>query len=211
MMPANYVVYRNLGGLYVMTGQPDKAAVQLEKSLALKPSATAYSNLGTLRFKQERFGEAATLFEQASALSPRDHVLLGNLGDALRYIPARANEANATYERAIRLAEDFLQINPKDPAVRASLARYCAFSGNTRRALTEIEVARSLAPANLPIMINAALVHERAGQREPALAALGLALQAGYSRADIDQNPDFKELRADPRFKPPEAAGQPAK
>ena len=211
LVPDNYVVYRNLGGLYVMTGRPDKAAAQLEKSLELKPSATAYSNLGTLRFQQERYGEAATLYEQASALSPRDHVLLGNLGDALRYLPARSAEAKSTYERAIRLAEDFLQINPKDPAVRASLARYCAFSGSVDRALREIELARSLAPANLPIMINAALVQERAGQREAALASLGLALQAGYARADIDQNPDFKALRADPRFPPPGPVAQPVK
>jgi tetratricopeptide (TPR) repeat protein len=213
LIPDNYVVYRNLGGLYVMTGRPDKAAEYLGKSLALKPSAPTYSNLGTLRFQQERYEEAATLFEQASMLSPRDHILLGNLGDALRYIPARAAEAKPTYERAIGLAEDFLQVNPKDPAAHASLARYCAFSGRITRALSEIEVARALAPTNLPIMVSAALVFEKAGQRESAHASLALALKGGYARADIDRNPDFTEVRADPRFPPPapDAASPPSK
>jgi tetratricopeptide (TPR) repeat protein len=213
LIPDNYVVYRNLGGLYVMTGRPDKAAEQLEKSLALKPSAPTYSNLGTLRFQQKRYAEASTLFEQAGSLSPRDHVLSGNLADALRYIPARAAEARSAYERAIRLAEDFLQVNPKDPAARASLARYYAFSGSIGRALSEIEVARALAPTNLPIMVSAALVYEKAGQREQALASLALALKEGYVRADIDQNPDFTEVRADPRFPPPtpDPAGIPSK
>lgn len=208
LIPDNYIVYRNLGGLYVVMGRREKAAEFLQKSLTLKPSATAYSNLGTLRFQEEHYTEAAILFERAHSLTPRDYVLLGNLGDALRYIPARAAEANPVYERAIRLVEDALQVNPKDPAAHASLARYCAFSGNLTRALEEIAKARSLAPTNLPIMISAALVFERAGQRDQALANLVLALKEGYARADIDKNPDLKELRADPKFPPtvPEAA-----
>jgi tetratricopeptide (TPR) repeat protein/TolB-like protein len=203
LVPDNYIVYRNLGGLHVMMGRREKAADFLQRSLALKPSATAYSNLGTLRFQEEHYPEAAALFERAISLAPRDHVLPGNLGDALRHIPGRAAEAKPVYERAIQLAEDFLQVNPKDPAARASLARYCVFSGSVPRALEEIDKARSLAPANLPIMISAALVFERAGQRDQALANLLRALQEGYARADVEKNPDLKELRADPRFPPP--------
>lgn len=213
LIPDNYIVYRNLGGLYVMMGRREKAAGFLEKSLALKPSATAYSNLGTLRFQEEQYTEAATLFERASRLAPRDYVLLGNLGDALRYIPVRSAEAKLVYEHAIQLAEDFLQVNPKDPAARASLARYCAFSGNLPRALEEIDKARLLAPANLPIMISAVLVFERAGQRDQALSNLIRALKEGYARADIEKNPDLKALRADPQFPPaaPETSAPPPK
>jgi len=213
LIPDNYIVYRNLGGLYVVMGRPEKAAEFLQKSLALKPSATAYSNLGTLRFQEEQYAEAATLYERASSLAPRDYILLGNLGDALRYIPGRSAEAKPVYERAIQLAEDFLQVNPKDPAARASLARYCAFSGNIPRGLEEIEKARLLAPANLPIMISAALVFERAGQRDQARANLLRALKEGYARADIEKNPDLKALRSDPLFPPavPETAAAPPK
>ncbi|MBI2813688.1 MAG: tetratricopeptide repeat protein [Opitutae bacterium] len=212
LIPDNYIVYRNLGGLYVMMGRREKAAEFLQRSLDLKASAPALSNLGTLRFQEGHYAEAATLFERAHSLAPRDHVLLGNLGDALRHLPGRSAEARPVYERAIQLAEDFLQVNPKDPAARASLARYCAFSGNLPRALAEIEQARSLAPANLPIMISAALVFERAGQRDQALASLLRALKEGYARADIEKNPDLQALRSDPQFPPavPEvAAAQP--
>jgi len=126
--------------------------------------------------------------------------LVGNLADALRHIPARAAEARSIYERAIRLTEEFLQVNPKDAPVRASLALYCAFTGNISRAHEEITQARSLAPASLPIMVNAALVFEQAGQRDEALSTLALALKAGYARAHIEEHPDLKGLRADPRF-----------
>lgn len=200
LTPDNYAVYRNLGGLYVMMGRPEEAARLLEKSLALKPSPIAYSNLGTLRFQQERYADSAKLFEQASSLNPRDHVLLGNLADALRFIPGRTEEAAPVYQRAIRLADEALLVNPKDPAVHASIALYCAFSGDAARALDEIGQARTLAPLNVPVTFNAALVLERTGQRDRALDALGLAIKGGYSRTEIAQHPDLKELRTDARF-----------
>ena len=200
LTPDNYAVYRNLGGLYVMMGRPEEAARLLEKSLTLKPSAIAYSNLGTLRFQQERYGDAAMLFQQASTLNPRDHVLLGNLADALRFIPNRAGEAASIYQQAIQLADEALLVNAKSPADHASVALYCAYVGNPARALDEIELARKLAPQNVPVIFNAVLVFERTGQRERALDALGLAIKGGYSQAEIGQHPDLKELRTDPRF-----------
>ena len=200
LMPDNYLVYRNLGGLYVMMNRPEPAAELLQKSLALKPTAPGYSNLGTLRFQQQRYTDAATLYEQASNLNPRDYVLLGNLADALRFIPARAAEASAIYVRAIRVADETLLVNPKDAAVRAVVARYSAFSGDSARAVEEITQARTLAPANLPVVFNSALVFERLGQRDRALESLGLAIKGGYAPTEIQQHPDLKELRADPRF-----------
>lgn len=200
LMPDNYAVYRNLGGLYVMMGRPVEAARHLEKSLKLKPSATTYSNLGTLRFQQERYQEAAALFEQAVELNPRDYLMLGNYADSLRFLPGRAGDATAAYERAIRLATEALQVNAKDHAVQASLARYYVFSGDPARALQAIEQARSLAPLDLPVAFNAAVVFEHCGRRDQAWEALAMAIKGGYSPADIARNPDIKNLRTDTRF-----------
>jgi len=200
LMPDNYAIYRNLGGLYVMMGRPERAAELLEKSITLKPSASAYSNLGTLRFQQGRYADSATLFEQASQLSPRDFLLLGNLADALRFIPARAGEAGPVYARAIDLADEALAVNPKDAAVRASIGLYCAFQGLAVRARAEIKEARALAPTNLPILLNAAVVFEQLGEREQAVEALAAALKGGFPAADVTQNPDLAVVRNDPRI-----------
>lgn len=200
LTPQNYALYRNLGGLYVMMGRATQAAEQLEKSIALKPTAPAYSNLGTLRFQQGRYAEAAMLFEGASRLRPREYVFLGNLGDALRFVPGRAEDANRAYARAISLAQEAIQVNPQDPAAHASLARYHAFSGNPARALEEIAQAVALGSTIMPVLFNAALVYERIGDRQRALDAVGLALKGGYSPTDINQDPDLRELRTDPRF-----------
>ena len=202
LTPDNPGVYRNLGGLYIEMGRYDDAATVLGKSLALKPTPAAHSNLGTLRFLQHRYAESARLFELAVAVKPGDFVLLGNLADALRYLSARAGEAPVLYEKAIRLAEGALAVNSKDAGARASLALYHAFSGESAQAMTEIEAALRQAPASPPILFNAALVYERAGQRDRALAALGTAMAGGYTRSEAENHPDLESLRKDVRFAP---------
>lgn len=52
--------------------------------------------------------------------------------------------------------------------------------------MIEIQQARTLAPQNVPVMFNAVLVYERAGDRPRALEALGLAIKGGYSKTDIE-------------------------
>lgn len=200
LTPQNHMAFRNLGGLYVQKGMPELAVANLEKSLALKPTAAAYSNLGSLRFQQGRYAEAATLFERATQLRPNDHMMIGNWADALRFAPGRSGDAVNTYRTAIRFAEQRVVINPKDAAVRARLARFLAFAGETPRALSEIEEALHLAPKVVPVLFNAAIVYEQTGHRAKALEAVGRALQVGASRVEIENEPDLTGLRADPRY-----------
>jgi serine/threonine-protein kinase len=183
-----------------MTGRAERAAELLEKAIALKPSTLAYSNLGTLRFQQGRYADSAHLFEQACQLSPRDFSLLGNLGDALRYIPERRGEAGAVYARAIGLADEALEVNPKDSATRSLVALYCAFGGQAKRARTEIAEARSLAPTDVEVLYTAAIVFERLEERGPAVDALAASLQGGFPASAVIQNPDLAVVRADPKI-----------
>jgi hypothetical protein len=43
-------------------------------------------------------------------------------------------------------------------------------------------------------------VYELAGERERALAALGDAIQGGYSLDEIDREPELRKLREDSRY-----------
>lgn len=200
LMPDNYAGYTFLGGLYVMTGRSEQAAELLEKAITLKPSTRAYSNLGTLRFQQGRYADSAQLFEQACRLSPRDFILLGNLADALRYIPERSGEADAVYARAIVLADEALEVNPKDPATRSIVALYCAFRGLAERARAEIAEARALAPTDMEVLYTAAIVFERLGARESAVDVLVTSLAGGFPASAVIENPDLAVVRADPRI-----------
>jgi len=200
LMPDNPAAYAYLGGIYVATDRAERGAELLEKVIALKPSAAAYSNLGTLRFQQRRYTEAAHLFEEAAKLTPRDFILLGNLADTLRYIPARSGEADQVYARGIALADEALEVNPKDSLTRSVVGLYCAFRGMADRARAEIAEARALAPTDVEVQYTAAIVFEQLKEREPAVEMLATSLRGGYPAAAVMQNPDLAALRADSRI-----------
>jgi tetratricopeptide (TPR) repeat protein/class 3 adenylate cyclase len=200
LTPDSYSIYRNLGGLYTLMERYDDAAKVLEKSLLLKRTAKAYSNLGTLYFFQMKFAASAQMFDHAVAAGGANQVVWGNLGDALRFAPGGAAKAAEAYSQAVQLAERDLSVNPNDAEAHASLAVYCMGLNDTNRAFAEITLARQQAPANVNVLFMSVLVHERAGGRDRALAALAEAVQGGYSPAEVRMHPDLESLRSDARF-----------
>lgn len=73
-----------LAALYLAYGQLDEAEVVLRRALETESACqTARSNQAILRFKQERFEEAADLWRAELALRPHDGVAHANLGAAL--------------------------------------------------------------------------------------------------------------------------------
>lgn len=136
--PDNPVLWASLGGLRLAHGDSSGAEQALERSLALGPGYVALSNLGTLRFGQQRYPEAAALFRQAAALDAEDFRVVGNIGDALAADPGTAGQAAASFRKAAGMAERYLAIRADDAQAMAFLAWY-------RANLGEAEAARSLA------------------------------------------------------------------
>ncbi len=136
--PDNPVLWASLGGLRLAHGDRNGAEQALERSLALGPGYVALSNLGTLRFGQQRYPEAAALFRQAAAIDAEDFRVVGNIGDALAADPGTANQAAAPFRKAAGMAERYLAIRGDDAQAMAFLAWY-------RANLGEAEAARSLA------------------------------------------------------------------
>jgi len=63
-----------------------------------------------------------------------------------------------------------------------------------------LQQALALAPADVSLMYQAAIIYEQLHDRERALEWIGKAIQKGYSRDLIERSPDLAQLRADPRF-----------
>ena len=63
-----------------------------------------------------------------------------------------------------------------------------------------LDEALRRAPSDPQVRYRAALVHALAGRTDQALAALGRALELGYSRADAANDDEFQALRKDARF-----------
>ena len=73
-------------------------------------------------------------------------------------------------------------------------------TGDAARARSTLAESLSLAPGDINVAATAASVYEDLGERQAALRWLDAALRAGYSRAEVEHDPSFKRLCADPRY-----------
>jgi TolB-like protein/DNA-binding winged helix-turn-helix (wHTH) protein/Flp pilus assembly protein TadD len=144
LAPDDEGIWGNLGGLYMVSGDPVRAADAYTRSLAIKPNYAALTNLGTLRYEQGHYAEAAELYRRAAQVDDSDYRTWGNLGDALSALPATAAQAREPYERAARMAQQYVDIKPSDAHAIAVLAWYRANLGQEREARELIERARAL-------------------------------------------------------------------
>ena len=91
-------------------------------------------------------------------------------------------------------------MNPRDAGVLIGLADVRAMGGRTDDARRLAARAIALAPEDGDVLAVAASIYELAGDREGALRAIREALRAGYQRWEIERDPAFERLRADPGY-----------
>jgi serine/threonine-protein kinase len=201
LTPDNSLVQRDLGGGYHSLGRDEEAATAFQRSLEIDPNATVFTNLGTLLFFLGRVPESVNAFERATALSPDMYLYWGNLADAYRWLPAQRQKAQETYAKAIELIRAQIARTPSVPNLRASLAGYLAKIGNVNDALKELAAIPVASRKLPPVAIKVATVLEIVGRRKEAVENLATALRGGYSRKEIEADPEFANLRRDPVYR----------
>ena len=198
--PDNYRGYDNLSAIRILQGSYEQAIQSLNRSLELRPSMTAYSNLGSAYFWMHRYPDAISAYEKARSLDDKDYQNWGNLADALYWSPSRRPESAAAYKQAIALAQAQLKINPKDATARAFAAQYYAMLGDRRNATTGILQAVNQAPHDPDVLFRAALVYNQFGEQHQTLEWLQKAVAANFPRTTVRDTPDFDHLKSDPVF-----------
>ncbi len=199
---------RNLVAALYMQGQYAEASQELQIALQISPVPSLYANLGTLLFIQGLYVEAADAFEKALALgTAANHYLYwANLADAYRWIPAKKQDAEKHYRRAIQLLRVELEGQPQNPTLQSRLALFLAKSGGTAEAMDLIarlkaDDGTSAAPTlDASSHYRLAVTLEICGHRDRALDLLGQALWQGYSPQETQLDPELDQLRTDPRF-----------
>ena len=199
LTPENALGYLNLGSMYVLMGRYDEAVAQLEHSLAIKPTPVGYTNLGSAYFYQGRYSDAVAMADKAVSQQPGSYLLWGNLGDFCLRVPGKEERAKVAWRRAAELAGTSLSINAGEPLALSSLALYTARLGNPSAALMRIAQATKADPQDRDVLFNSVLVYEITGRRREALTALRRVLELGESKERIRRQPEFAELRRDPR------------
>ena len=200
LAPGNSQGFTNLGATYAMLGQYENAAVDFKQSLTLRPSASAYSNLGTIYFFLGHCAEAVPVMEKASQLTPKSEQVWGNLGDAYTCLPGRGSDAKLAYRRAVQLGQARLAVNANDGETLSVVALYEAKLGEKSKALENVQKARRLEPGSRKVQWEAALIYELAGQRDHALDALQTAIRGGQPLDEVRVEPALASLRGDPRY-----------
>ena len=104
------------------------------------------------------------------------------------------------YAEAIRLAREAIAVNPNDVLARAIAASCLAKRGDLAAAQTHIKMALEADPTNGDVLYHAAVVANLRGERDAAVSWLTRAIAAGYTATDAARDPEFSNLRSDPRF-----------
>ncbi len=193
LAPDSFTGYYNVGGVRILQGRYAEAIPLLQRSLEIRKTADATSNLGTAYFQLHRYADAAAAYEQATQLDPRNYVLWGNLGDAYYWAPGRRADAMAAYGKGIALAEEKLRVNPRDAEALRSLAVYHAMRGERKPALDNLGGALRLNPKGPGLLFNAGIVYQQLGDTQHALDALERAVAAGISPATLRDTPNFDD------------------
>lgn len=194
--PNNYIAYLNISACYYLIGDIKQAIVAVKKSLAIKPEANGYANLGTYYFILKDYARAVESYEQMIALNDTDYVNWGNLADAYYF----ANNAKFTvsFNEAITLAEQALMVNPNNQNAIASLAYYYAYVDKAEKARIYGEKINDKNSGAEQFLVAAA--YTRLGQNDVAIRYLKLAIDNQYSIAEIKSSPLFNSLKNEPDY-----------
>jgi serine/threonine-protein kinase len=197
--PQSFSAFSNLG-IALMSQDKDADAVEaLKRSLAIRPTAPAYGNLGVALFRLRRFPEAAAEFRHSIQLSPGIYDKWGSLADSEYYGGNRVQAMN-DYRKAIALATAELKASPNDASVLGDLAGYYSMIGDASQAIDFLNRSLAINHTDKELMFNAALLYNQIHQTGPALEWLGKALAAGYAPSVVAKAAGLDNLHANTRY-----------
>jgi serine/threonine protein kinase/tetratricopeptide (TPR) repeat protein len=200
LAPDSFTGYSNVGAVRILQGKYADAVPLLEKSLSIRQTADANSNLAVAYFQIHRYVDSAVQFEKAVQLDPKNYLFWGNLGDAYYWSPGRRPEAANAYGRAISLGEEKLRLNPHDAQLLSSLGMYHAMRFEKKAALENLDASLQLQPKSPDFLLNAGIIYQQLGDTQRALDSLEKAVSLGISPELIRDTPNFDALRDNPRY-----------
>jgi serine/threonine-protein kinase len=198
--PENGVGHLNLAGAYYQMGRLAEAAEGFRLAIAIKPTAAAFTNLGTVRFDQGLYAEAVEAFEQAVRLKPTDPRFWRNLASASELIRGGRGRQKECLERAVALLTERLEINSNDAEDWIQLAAATADLGQGDRAREAIDRALALAPHDASFHALAGQALNSLGDRDAARSHLIQAIHGGHIAEPLLHNPALAWLESDAEF-----------
>lgn len=201
LAPGNVYAHNNIGGVLMMMGQYEKAREAFMRSIAVDPSEAAYSNLGTIDFREKKWTDAALAYQFALHFAPSNYQYVGHRAEALWRGKADSVLVLNTYRRAAALAESLRTITPNDPALLYRLAGFYVRLDEQSLARQLLARTIQLHPADGQVLVRTAMVYEELGDRKEAIELLRRAAKVHASLDDIEDSLSMKRLREDPAYR----------
>jgi tetratricopeptide (TPR) repeat protein len=179
-----------------------EAEKAFRKSIELSPNFVAYGNLGFLYLGEHRFNESIAASQKALELNAQSYDVWCNLTAAYEWLK-EDDKANASRKKAIELLEQFVNRNPQDAVVQATLASMLAKNGRRDEALEHIRISLALSPDNQYVLSQVADAYELSGDRRNAIKYLSQALGKGLTREQLSGDPEIQGVISDRDFQMP--------
>lgn len=197
--PDNWWSLGNLGSALMMTGDYKSAVDALNRSLGIERDVYFLSNLGIVYYYLGEYDRSAEIHRKAIEEVPRDVSAWLNLGDALRF-SSTPGDAEPAYRRAAELAAGETEIAPNAPEHLYRQAWALAGLGDLENADVLIRRSLDVAPDNVyGLYFNGLIMHAR-GEQALAIDSFKRAVEQGYSKAMLADDPLLQDLRGEPQF-----------
>jgi TolB-like protein/Flp pilus assembly protein TadD len=197
-MPEAYIARAMLLSLQ---GRKSEAYQDFEEAIRLNPASfDAHYLYARHRFQGGDFERAVPLYEEAIRLRPDDYQALSLLEGSLLKLGRMEQQAEVA-RRAMQAIDRQLAIDPQDGRALQLGTTNAARLGLRDKARDLAERALKARPDAFSSYYNVACAYSILGDVDDALALLDRAVQHGRGNLEwIEQDPDFDNLRSDPRF-----------
>jgi adenylate cyclase len=188
---------------FALTLKGDFAGAAKEFEFALKLEPTNYDALylfGRSRYAEGKMAEAAELFRRAHETQPDEYQAIALREAALRTL-GLADEHRETIKQAIRAIRQRVELNPDDQRALSLGCGILVSNGDIDEGLAMARKLLELAPNDPSALYNTTCAFAHAGQVDEALQLLERRVNmGGLYRQWVEHDPDFDNLRDDPRF-----------
>lgn len=195
LAPDVAAAFAGKGAAYAMLGDRIRSRKAYDRSLALKPSRQAFTNMGMRYYYDGQYRDAADMQERALEYAPDDHRVWGRLAESLRFVGNSQKASQDAYRRAAALAETRLEVNSGDWETTGLLGIYYAHLGRLPEALESARAAVELSNRSTGAMYFLALVLQQGEDTVGTISALEEVLRKDPGYESIIRNdPDLKDL-----------------
>jgi adenylate cyclase len=190
------------GHALTIDGHFGEAAAEFERALQLEPTNFEVLYLyGRSRFAEGELEQAADLFERAHQEQPDEFIAISLLSNVLGAL-GRTEEHQQAREKAIRVIEQRLELNPDDQRALHFGCGLLIDAGRVEEGLAMIARLLQLSPNDGTALYNAACAYARGGMTDQALDLLEKRLAQGWINLDwLANDSDLDSVRNHPRFR----------